>query len=60
MKKTIILLSCLLFSYESSFSAIETRPILTLKVANEMTKECLKLAKDKGWRIVYSYQQQQY
>ena len=51
MKKTIILLSCLLFSYESSFSAIETKPILTLKVANEMTKECLKLAKDKGWRI---------
>ncbi len=51
MKKTIILIILLFFNYESAFSAIKTKPTLTLKVANQMATECLKLATNNGWKI---------
>jgi len=51
MKKTIILIILLFFNYESAFSAIKTKPILTLTVADQMAAECLKLATNNGWKI---------
>ena len=51
MKKSITIAVMLLFCFNSAFSAITTKPILTLEVANEMAKECLKLAKDSNWKI---------
>ena len=51
MKKTIILIILLFFNYESAFSAIKTKPTLTLEVANQMATECLKLATNNGWKI---------
>ena len=51
MKKSITMAVMLLFCFNSAFSAITTKPILTLEVANEMANECLKLAKDNNWKI---------
>jgi len=51
MKRSISITLMILLSFNTAFSAITTKPILTLEVANEMAKECLKLAKANSWKI---------
>ena len=51
MKKTLLTIFILVLSKGMVFAAIPSKPLLTLETASIMAKECLKFAKDKGWKI---------
>ena len=51
MKKTLLTIFILVLSKGMVFAAIPSKPLLTLEIASIMAKECLKFAKDKGWKI---------
>jgi glc operon protein GlcG len=51
MKKTLLSLSLAALFATGTASALETRPILTLEVAQKMSAACVEKARQEGWKM---------
>lgn len=51
MKKTLLSLSLAALFVTGTASALETRPILTLDLAQKMSAACIETARKEGWRM---------